>query len=61
VTVRVVRGSAHPTGVPVRIRIRRGSSTVANVTKLTVAGGVVTWRSAKKLKPGAYVATAAVR
>jgi hypothetical protein len=61
VTVRVVRGSARPSGVPVRIRVRRGSSTVASVTRLTVSGGLATWRSTKKLRPGAYVATAAVR
>jgi hypothetical protein len=61
VTVRVARGTARPAGVPVRIRVRRGSSTVASVTRVTAEGGVATWRSAKKLRPGAYVATAAVR
>jgi hypothetical protein len=61
VAVHVARGSTRPAGVPVRIRVRRGSSTVANVTRVTARGGVATWRSAKKLRPGAYVATAAVR
>jgi hypothetical protein len=61
VAVHVASGSTRPAGVPVRIRVRRGSSTVANVTRVTAKGGVATWRSAKKLRPGAYVATAAVR
>jgi hypothetical protein len=61
VTVSVARGTARPAGVPVRIRVRRGSSTVASVTRVTTKGGIATWRSAKKLRPGAYVATAAVR
>jgi hypothetical protein len=61
VTVSVARGTARPAGVPVRIRVRRGSSTVASVTRVTTMGGIATWRSAKKLRPGAYVATAAVR
>jgi hypothetical protein len=61
VTVRVARGTARPAGVPVRIRIRRGSSTVASVTRITAPGGIATWRSTGKLRPGSYVATAAVR
>jgi hypothetical protein len=61
VAVRVASGSTRPAGIAVRIRVRRGSSTVANVTRVTAKGGVATWRSAKKLRPGAYVATAAVR
>jgi hypothetical protein len=61
VTVRVTRGTARPAGVPVRIRVRRGSSTVASVIRVTARGGVATWRSVKKLRPGAYVATAAIR
>ncbi|MCW2965242.1 MAG: hypothetical protein JWO17_2494 [Actinomycetia bacterium] len=61
VAVRVASGNARPKGVPVHIRIRRGSSTVANVTRVTAKGGVATWRSAKKLRPGGYVATAAIR
>jgi hypothetical protein len=61
VTVRVATGAARPAGVTVRIRIRRGSSTVASVNRVTASGGVATWRSAKKLRPGAYVATAAIR
>lgn len=61
VTVRIASGAARPAGVPVRIRIRRGSSTVASVTRVTAKGGVASWRSAKKLRPGAYVATAAIR
>jgi hypothetical protein len=61
VAVRVASGSTRPAGIAVRIRVRRGSSTVANVTRVTAKGGVATWRSAKKLRPSAYVATAAVR
>jgi hypothetical protein len=61
VAVRVARGNARPAGVPVHIRVRHGSSTVANVTRITLKGGVATWRSAKKLRPGTYVATAAIR
>jgi hypothetical protein len=61
VSVRVARGSARPAGVRVRIRVRRGSSTVASVSRVTAKGGLATWRSAGKLRPGAYVATAAVR
>jgi hypothetical protein len=61
VAVRVASGTVRPAGVPVRIRIRRGSSTVASVNRVTASGGVATWRSAKRLRPGAYVATAAIR
>jgi hypothetical protein len=61
VAVRVASGAVRPAGVPVRIRIRRGSSTVASVNRVTTSGGVATWRSAKRLRPGAYVATAAIR
>jgi len=61
VTVRVASGSTRPAGVPVRIRVRRGSSTVARVTRVTAKGGIATWRSVKQLRPGVYVATAALR
>jgi hypothetical protein len=61
VVVHVAIGPSRPAGVPVRIRIRRGSSMVASVTRFTANGGVATWRSTKKLRPGAYVATATVR
>ena len=47
VRVRVGRGTAHPSGIRVRIHVRRGSSTVATVERRTLKGGVATWRSAK--------------
>ena len=61
VAVQVASGSAHPAGVRVRIRVRLGSSTVANVERVTTKGGVATWRSTRKLRAAKYVATAALR
>jgi hypothetical protein len=61
VVVHVSRGTARPAGVRVRIKVRRGSSTVAMVDRVTTRGGVATWRSVNKLRPGGYVATATIR
>jgi hypothetical protein len=61
VVVRVGRGTSGLAGVHLRIHVRRGSSTVANATRVTRKGGVATWRSVKRLHPGRYVATATVR
>ena len=59
VSVAVVAGTSHPSGVRVRIRVRRGARTIALVTRVTTRGGLASWRSAKKLPRGRYVATAA--
>jgi hypothetical protein len=59
VSVTVIAGTTRPSGVQVRIRVRRGAKTVALVTRVTTGGGVASWRSAKKLPRGRYVATAA--
>jgi hypothetical protein len=59
VSVAVVAGTSHPSGVRVRIRVRRGARTIALVTRVTARGGLASWRSAKKLPRGRYVATAA--
>jgi hypothetical protein len=61
VAVHVASGRGHPSGIHVRIRVRLGSSTVANVERVTAKGGIATWRSTRKLRPGKYVATAALR
>jgi hypothetical protein len=62
VVVHVSRGTSHPVGVRVRIKVRRGSSTVAMVDRVTTTGGVARWRSVNKLHPGGgYVATATIR
>lgn len=59
VTARVV---VKPRGrVVVTLRVRRGSSVVADVTARTSAAGTFAWRSKRKLPPGRYVARAFVR
>jgi hypothetical protein len=47
--------------VVITLRVRRGSSVVANVTTRTTPSGTFTWRSRKKLPAGRYVARAVVR
>ncbi|MGN6799527.1 MAG: hypothetical protein ACTHKS_15410 [Gaiellaceae bacterium] len=47
--------------VVVNLRVRRGSSVVADVTARTSATGTFTWRSRKRLPAGRYVARAFVR
>ena len=60
VAVRVVV-TTRSRGVHVLIRVRRGARTIAVVTRVTAAHGVATWRSAHRVRPGRYAATAAVR
>ena len=40
VSVAVVAGTSHPSGVRVRIRVRRGARTIALVTRVTTRGGL---------------------
>jgi hypothetical protein len=47
--------------VPIILRVRRGSSTVATLRVTTTRRGTYTWRSKRKLPAGRYVAKAAVR
>jgi hypothetical protein len=47
--------------VPILLRVRRGSSTVAALRVSTTRAGTYTWRSKRTLPPGRYVARAAVR
>ncbi|HET7449067.1 MAG TPA: hypothetical protein VFJ78_00585 [Gaiellaceae bacterium] len=47
--------------VPITLRVRRGSSTVALVRVTTTRTGTYSWRSKKVLPAGRYVAKAAVR
>jgi hypothetical protein len=47
--------------VPILLRVRRGSSTVALVRTSTTRAGTYTWRSKKKLPAGRYVARATIR
>jgi hypothetical protein len=47
--------------VVVTLRVRRGSSVVADVTARTTVAGTFAWRSKRKLPPGRYVARAIVR
>jgi hypothetical protein len=60
VTVRVRAGGAVARGARVHIRVKRGHTVIAFVGRTTAANGVATWRSATKLRPGRYSATAAV-
>ncbi len=60
VTVRVRAGAKAVRGSRVLIRVKRGRTVVAFVKRTTAANGVATWRSATKLRPGRYSATAAV-
>ena len=59
VWVRVRTGSTPAARVQVLIRVRRGSSLVASVTRTTTTAGVASWSSKQKLPRGLYVATAA--
>ena len=61
VTVEVLRGSTAVRGVPIVLRVRKGSSVVAVVETRTSARGLVVWRSPRKLPTGRYVAKAAIR
>ncbi|HET7129907.1 MAG TPA: hypothetical protein VFJ93_12610 [Gaiellaceae bacterium] len=47
--------------VVVALRVRRGSSTVAALTRRTTTAGTFTWRSRHRLPKGRYVARAIVR
>jgi hypothetical protein len=58
VTVRVVAGSKVARRVPLRLKVRKGSSPVADVTGKTSKLGLFTWRSRGKLPRGHYVVKA---
>jgi hypothetical protein len=60
VSVSVRAGAKAVRGSRVSIRVKRGRTVVAFVKRTTAANGVATWRSATKLRPGRYSATAAV-
>jgi hypothetical protein len=58
----VARVVVRPAGrLPIRVRVRRGSSTVARLTVWTSRTGTFTWRSRKQLPAGRYVVRVAVR
>jgi len=58
---RVVAGAQPAAGVPLTLRARRGSSTVALVQGRTGVNGKLLWRSKKRVPRGAYVARAIIR
>jgi hypothetical protein len=60
-TARVLLGSQPAKGVPLTLRVRRGSSVLAVVQGRTGANGKLLWRSKRKLPRGRYVAKAVVR
>jgi hypothetical protein len=60
-TARVVRGTSAAAGVPVTLRVRRGSHVVVSVRGLTKGNGTLTWRSRARLPRAHYVASAAIR
>ena len=57
-TARVLLGSQPAQGVPLTLRVRRGSSVLAAVHGRTAANGKLLWRSKRKLPRGRYVAKA---
>ncbi|HEX3805517.1 MAG TPA: hypothetical protein VHV52_01950 [Gaiellaceae bacterium] len=61
VTTSVLRGAAPAAGVPLTLRVRKGSSTVAIVKGVTGRRGTFSWRSKSKLPRGRYVARALIR
>jgi hypothetical protein len=61
VTVRVLRGTAPAARIPLTVRVRKGSSTIALVRGSTSANGVFVWRSRRALPRGSYRASAAIR
>jgi len=58
---RVVAGSQPAAGVPLTLRVRRGSSIVAVVQGRTGANGKLLWRSKKRVPRAVYVARAVIR
>ena len=60
-TARVLLGSQPAQGVPLTLRVRRGSSVLAVVHGRTAANGKLLWRSKRKLPRGRYVAKADLR
>jgi hypothetical protein len=58
---RVLAGAAPAAGVPLTLRVRRGSSILAVVLGRTDGRGTLQWRSKKPLKRGRYVASAVIR
>ncbi|MGZ4411197.1 MAG: hypothetical protein ACXVY8_03600 [Gaiellaceae bacterium] len=54
VSVRIRSGSTPAAGVRIHIRIRRGSSLVAAVTRTTTSTGMATWRSRRPLPRAHY-------
>ena len=61
VTATVLRGSTAAPGVPLTLRVRKGSSTIAVVRARTGKHGTLRWRSRGRLPRAHYVVKATIR